>query len=113
MRSSRRRRGKIQAIEQIDQHIVGPVWQALERLREKTGEPYRMLLLPDHPDPAGDAHPFIAPVPAVLFDSERRLNSRPTCAMTRLAVNGRRTDGTPRVTFSSRTSSTMRWILSP
>ncbi|MCC7146301.1 MAG: cofactor-independent phosphoglycerate mutase [Phycisphaeraceae bacterium] len=38
---------KVVAIEAIDQHIVGPVHQALAQ-RAAGGEPYRMLYLPDH-----------------------------------------------------------------
>jgi 2,3-bisphosphoglycerate-independent phosphoglycerate mutase len=37
---------KIQAIEQIDRHIVAPLWQALQGLGE-----YRILVTPDHPTP--------------------------------------------------------------
>ena len=37
---------KIQAIEEIDRHIVGPVWQALQ-----AQGPYRILVTPDHPTP--------------------------------------------------------------
>ncbi|MGN6545423.1 MAG: cofactor-independent phosphoglycerate mutase [Aureliella sp.] len=37
---------KIKALEQIDQHIVGPVHEKLRTLGE-----YRLLVLPDHPTP--------------------------------------------------------------
>lgn len=37
---------KIEALEQIDKHIVGPVWEALQ----KQGD-YRILVSPDHPTP--------------------------------------------------------------
>ena len=37
---------KITAIEEIDRHIVGPLWEALK----ETGE-YRILVSPDHPTP--------------------------------------------------------------
>ena len=40
-------KGKIAAIEQIDQHIVGPL---LKRLRAE-GDEWRVLVLPDHPTP--------------------------------------------------------------
>ena len=40
-------KGKVQALEQIDRHIVGPL---LERLR-KEGDDWRILVLPDHPTP--------------------------------------------------------------
>ena len=38
---------KVQAIEQIDRHVVGPV---LERLRAEADD-WRILVLPDHPTP--------------------------------------------------------------
>ena len=39
--------GKVRAIEQIDEHIVGPL---LERLQAET-DGWRILILPDHPTP--------------------------------------------------------------
>jgi 2,3-bisphosphoglycerate-independent phosphoglycerate mutase len=38
---------KIYSIEQIDEKVLSPVWNYLER----SGEDYRILLLPDHPTP--------------------------------------------------------------
>jgi 2,3-bisphosphoglycerate-independent phosphoglycerate mutase len=37
---------KIKALEEIDHHIVGPIWEAL-----KTQGEYRILVTPDHPTP--------------------------------------------------------------
>lgn len=37
---------KIEALEQIDRHIVGPVWEALKQRGD-----YRILVSPDHPTP--------------------------------------------------------------
>jgi 2,3-bisphosphoglycerate-independent phosphoglycerate mutase len=37
---------KIKALEEIDRHIVGPVWEAL-----KVQGDYRILVTPDHPTP--------------------------------------------------------------
>ena len=37
---------KIEALEQIDRHIVGPLWAALQRYSE-----HRILISPDHPTP--------------------------------------------------------------
>ncbi len=37
---------KVRALENIDRHIVGPVYEALKRLGE-----YRILVTPDHPTP--------------------------------------------------------------
>ncbi|HON93338.1 MAG: cofactor-independent phosphoglycerate mutase [Phycisphaerae bacterium] len=42
----RNAQAKKQAIEQVDEHIVGPVLEALRRC-----EAWRILLLPDHPTP--------------------------------------------------------------
>ena len=50
---------KKQAIEQIDTHIIGPLWDALQG-----HDHWRMLVLPDHPTPvrsgahSGEAVPF-------------------------------------------------------
>lgn len=38
--------GKVQALEAIDRHIVGPVYESLRRLGK-----YRILITPDHPTP--------------------------------------------------------------
>ena len=40
-------KGKVHALEQIDQHVVAPI---LERLRAE-GDEWRILVLPDHPTP--------------------------------------------------------------
>ncbi len=37
---------KVEALEQIDRHIVGPLWQALQKYPE-----HRILITPDHPTP--------------------------------------------------------------
>lgn len=39
-------REKVQALEEIDRHIVGPLWEALPKLGE-----FRMMVSPDHPTP--------------------------------------------------------------
>jgi 2,3-bisphosphoglycerate-independent phosphoglycerate mutase len=39
--------GKIEAIENIDRHVVGPLLTHLS----DSGEPWRMMVLPDHPTP--------------------------------------------------------------
>jgi len=52
---------KIAAIEQVDEHIIGPVLTGLE-----SREDWRILVLPDHPTPvAGGAH-SAAPVPFAM-----------------------------------------------
>ncbi len=39
-------REKVQALEEIDRHIVGPLWEAVSKLDQ-----YRILISPDHPTP--------------------------------------------------------------
>jgi len=57
--------GKVQAIEQVDRHIVGPVWDALQQYESR-----RLLLLPDHPTPVrGGAH-SAEPVPFAMAGTQ-------------------------------------------
>jgi 2,3-bisphosphoglycerate-independent phosphoglycerate mutase len=39
---------KVAAIEAIDRHVVGPVHDALKQRQDVTGQPWRMLVMPDH-----------------------------------------------------------------
>lgn len=57
---------KTQSIEKIDAEILAPVWDYLE----KSGEDYKILLLPDHPTPIEIRTHSMEPVPFVLFDSK-------------------------------------------
>jgi len=52
---------KKQAIEQVDQHVVGPILEALPRY-----DNWRLLLLPDHPTPVGTGAHSAAPVPFAM-----------------------------------------------
>lgn len=63
---------KVLSIELIDRHIVGPVWDYLEKNRQKTGEDYRLLLLPDHPTPLSLRTHTSDPVPFAVFSSDGR-----------------------------------------
>ena len=56
---------KIQAIEWIDSRIVAPIVQAMEEAKED----FRMLILPDHPNPICLRTHTGDPVPYVLYDS--------------------------------------------
>lgn len=61
-------REKIQSIEYLDGRLVAPICRGLE----EAGEEYRMLILPDHPNPLRYRTHTGDPVPYVLFDSTRR-----------------------------------------
>ena len=59
---------KIYSIEQIDEKVVG----YLCREMEKRGEPFRMLIMPDHPTPIAIKTHVSDPVPYLLYDSEKK-----------------------------------------
>ncbi len=58
---------KITAIERIDEHIIGPVTEALHA----SGTEFRMLVLPDHPTPVCVRTHTGSPVPYMLYDSTK------------------------------------------
>jgi 2,3-bisphosphoglycerate-independent phosphoglycerate mutase len=58
-------REKVAALDQWDAEIIGPLAAALD------GEPYRVLLMPDHATPCATRTHTPDPVPYLLFDSER------------------------------------------
>lgn len=58
---------KVQSIAEIDEKIVSVVKKALD----DAGEPYRMLVLPDHPTPICKRTHTSDPVPYVLYDSTK------------------------------------------
>lgn len=57
--------GKIQAIERIDQDIVGPLLKGLE----EAGEDYSILVIPDHPTPISIKTHISDPIPYLLYCS--------------------------------------------
>ena len=57
--------GKIQAIERIDQDIVGPLLKGLEA----AGEDYSILVMPDHPTPISIKTHISDPIPYLLYCS--------------------------------------------
>ncbi len=59
--------GKVKSIELIDAEILRPVYDYLV----STGEPFRILTLPDHPTPIVIRTHSSEPVPFMLYDSER------------------------------------------
>lgn len=56
---------KVYSIEQIDEKILAPIMRALDA----RGEPYTILLLPDHPTPLVKMTHVSDPVPYVLYHS--------------------------------------------
>ena len=63
---------KLKAIENLDARIVKPVYEAME----VSGEPYRLLILPDHPTPLRIRTHSSDPVPYLLYDSRKNLDSK-------------------------------------
>ena len=59
---------KIQSIEYLDSRIIAPIKAAMEA----AGEEFRMLVLPDHPNPIRYRTHTGDPVPYVLYDSTRQ-----------------------------------------
>ncbi len=58
---------KIQSIEWIDSRIVAPIVNAMA----ERGEDYRILILPDHPNPICYRTHTADPVPYILYDSTK------------------------------------------
>jgi 2,3-bisphosphoglycerate-independent phosphoglycerate mutase len=63
---------KVQAIQQIDEKVICVVKKALD----ESGEPYRILVLPDHPTPICIRTHTADPVPYVLYDSTNVQNKQ-------------------------------------
>ena len=59
---------KTASIEKIDAQILKPVLEYLEQ----SGEPFRILVLPDHPTPVATRTHSSDPVPFFLYDSEKQ-----------------------------------------
>ncbi len=76
---------KVQAIEKIDQQILGPVMEYLD----SCGEPYRILLLPDHPTPVSKRTHTREAVPFVIYDSRREERGIPCYCEREAAATGR------------------------
>ncbi len=64
---------KVKAIENLDKRIIGLVRDGLD----KAGLEYRMLILPDHPTPVRVRTHTANPVPYMLFDSTKNMNTAP------------------------------------
>ena len=66
---------KIESIRRIDSEILCPLLKQLHR----SGEPFRLLLLPDHPTPVYARTHTRDAVPFVLYDSAAERDSGITC----------------------------------
>lgn len=66
---------KIEAIQQIDEKIVGPIVEGLR----KQNNPFRILVSPDHPTPITIKTHVADPVPFILYDvrNEEKTQSLP------------------------------------
>lgn len=60
---------KVQSIEYLDKRVIRPIREALDQAEE----PYRLLILPDHPTPVRVRTHTSDPVPYLLYDSEKEL----------------------------------------
>ncbi len=58
---------KVQAIEYLDERVIAPVKSGLEQ----AGEPFRMLVMPDHPTPISIRTHTADDVPYLLYDSTK------------------------------------------
>lgn len=61
---------KVRAIEFLDQRLIRIVREAMDA----SGEPYRLLILPDHPTPIAARTHTADPVPYFLYDRKRPEN---------------------------------------
>lgn len=61
---------KVKSIELIDQKILAPVYEYLEQY----GEPFKIMILPDHPTPIAIRTHSIDPVPFMIYSSETTEN---------------------------------------
>ena len=61
---------KVQAIEFIDEQIIGVVRKAMDA----SGEPYRLMLLPDHPTPVSLRTHTSEPIPYLIYDSTKTVH---------------------------------------
>ncbi len=78
---------KIEALQQIDAHIVAPLVEALERLGE-----YRILVTPDHPTPCGTKKHSHGMVPLVIAGTGITADAQTTYDEVAAQASGKRFD---------------------
>ncbi|MFT4144663.1 MAG: cofactor-independent phosphoglycerate mutase [Mobilitalea sp.] len=59
---------KVKSIEYLDQRVIKVIMEGME----KSGVPYRMLVMPDHPTPIRLRTHTCEPVPYLLYDSTKK-----------------------------------------
>ncbi len=64
--------GKVRAVGLIDEKIIAPIRRAMEEM----GEDYRILVMPDHPTPISIKTHVADSVPAVIYDSRKKEESK-------------------------------------
>lgn len=70
-------KGKVRAIELIDEKIIAPVKEALDA----SGEDYKFMVLPDHPTPISIKTHASEPVPCVIWEKGKNYKGG-ACAFT-------------------------------
>ena len=75
---------KIQAIEKLDKHVVKVLVEELD----KSGEDYRILILPDHPTPIRIRTHSSGPVPYLLYDNRKKLGGQDNYSEETARVSG-------------------------
>ncbi len=78
---------KIEALEQIDQHIVAPLVEALEQQGD-----YRILITPDHPTPCGTKKHSHGMVPLVIAGAGVQADMQSSYDEVAAEASGRRFD---------------------
>lgn len=78
---------KIEALEQIDQHIIGPLVEALQRHGD-----HRILVTPDHPTPCGTKKHSHGMVPLVMAGTGIEPDSQTSYDEVAAEASGRRFD---------------------
>jgi 2,3-bisphosphoglycerate-independent phosphoglycerate mutase len=63
-------KNKIFSIEQIDELVVKPIFDTLTA----KGEPFKLLICPDHPTPLSIMTHCKEPVPYLIYNSEQKVN---------------------------------------
>lgn len=74
---------KIFSIEQIDELVVKPIVSELER----RGEPFAILVAPDHPTPISTMTHCSDPVPYIIYRSDSKVDSGVDCYTEQNAKN--------------------------